>query len=135
MAANTPRLTSIKAQIESLLASGKTAKISAGDYRTVATSTINYIDNKVLTAGSQMISGWADRDSVRGIYFAAPITTPYFVVGSISTPLGSEYPCRTFITYQSLGPYGFNLLGVSLGPVAIGNVLFEYIIFAYEEQQ
>lgn len=135
-AADTPRLTLIKAQIESLLASGKTAKISSGDHRTVATSVINYIDNRVLTAGSQMISGWANRDSYRYITFPSPIdTTEYFIVGSISTPLANEYSCRTHITYRDKGPSGFTLLGMSPAPVEIGNVLFEYIIFAYKEQQ
>jgi len=46
---DTPRKDAISAQIDTLLASGKTQKISAYDHRTVATSIVNYIDNRILT--------------------------------------------------------------------------------------
>ena len=137
MAADTPRLTLIKTQIDSLLASGKTAKISPGDHRTVATSVINYIDNKVVAVGSQMIGGWGDRDSIRYISFPSPLNTGgnYFIVGSFSTPVGSTNMCRTHAVYKDKSDTGFTLLGMSPAPVGGISVLFEYILFAYEEQQ
>lgn len=135
--ANTPIKDSYAAQIDTLLASGKSSKISPLDYRTVATNTIQYIDNRILTVGAITLSNWAARDNGWYIPFTSPVATDnYIVIGSPSTAIGDGAMCRTHMTLRSRSTAGFYLVGATKDYWNIGGVtvLYEYIIIAVNEQ-
>ena len=133
---DTPRKDAISTQIDTLLASGKSQKISAYDHRTVATSIVNYIDNRVLTAGSATLTGWANRDNYWGITFTAPVSTAnYTVIGSPTATTGNGNMCRTVMVIKDKSIGGFTLLGMSPWQVAGITIQYDYIIIANIEQQ
>jgi len=133
---DTPRKDAISAQIDTLLASGKTQKISAYDHRTVATSIVNYIDNRILTAGSATLSGWANRDAYWYITFTAPVgTANYTVIGSPTATVGNTNMSRTVTVVKSKTTTGFMLLGMTPWPTGGITVIYDYIIIANLEQQ
>lgn len=133
---NFPRKDAISAQIDTLLASSKPIKISAADHRTVATSIVNYIDNRILTAGSITLNGWANRDASWYIAFTAPVSTAnYMVLGSPTTVTGNTNMSRTQMVIRSRGTNGFSLLGMSPWPVGNITVIYDYIVIANIEQQ
>jgi len=133
----TPRKDQITTQIDTLLASSKTPKISPLDHRTVATNIINYIDNRILTAGAVTLNSWANRDTLHYVPFTSPVsTTNYIVIASPSTAVGSTGMSRTVTTIRSRGLAGFYITGATYNGFSVGGVtvLLEYIIIADNEQ-
>jgi len=133
----TPKKDQIATQIDTLLASSKTPKISPLDHRTVATGIINYIDNRILTAGAVTLNNWANRDALHYVPFTSPVNTAnYIVIASPSTAVGSTNMSRTVTTIRGRSLAGFYITSATYNGYSIGGVtvLLEYIIIADNEQ-
>jgi len=128
-----PRKAQISGQIDTLLASNKAQKIAPSDHRTVATSIVNYIDNRILTMGSVSLTNWANRYNAWYITFSAPVSTAvYLVLGSPSTSVGSQGMSSTFMTIRSRSTTGFILQGFSPSNIQGVSVSYDYIVIGKE---
>lgn len=129
------RKDTIAASINTKLASSKNPKISAKDYREVATDIVNYIDNRFLYAGSVNCTLNGSRDQFININL--PITLPdtnYIVLGSFHTASPLNSASRHFLMIQGRFTWQFTLLVRSPDGGYSGTVPYEYVIYSAAER-